>query len=229
MSYATLDETYNLALSARAFVVAPSPILMVEIDTGKIRLAAHGYGAADLLLFSCTSGGALPPELDAFTYYSPIIVGGDVFQVADPTTGDPIIFSAEPRGWSVAVDPARRLTMHLRDAFGQINNALTAHATPIAVDPTTGLYPPILVGTNARMGARSAVTSLQIENPAFRVPLDRLKASEEQDNANLAAWTMGKSILPTPVDQDVLPNMAGRATNAFTPGAARSAWERRTL
>lgn len=228
-SYATLDETYNLALSARAFVVAPSPIPMVDLATGKIRLGAHGLGAADLVLFSCTTGGALPPELDAFTYYSPIIVGGDVFQVADPVTGLPIIFTAAPRGWAVKVDPARRLTMHLRDAYARINNALTSLATPVKVDPVTGLYPPILVGTNARMGARGAVTSLQIENAEFRVPLDRLKASEAEDNANLAAWTAGKSILPTPVDQDTIPNMAGRATNKCTAGAIRSRWERGTL
>jgi hypothetical protein len=240
-SYATLDETYNLALTARAFEVAPSPLVTVEIATGKIRLPAHGYGAADLILFSATSGGSLPAELDAFTYYSPIIIGGDVFKVAHPDTGLPIIFTTTPSGWAVKVDPARRLTLHLRDAFGRINNSLTAHKTPILVDPNTGLYPEILVGTNARMGARGAVTSLQIENPAYRVALDRLKASEAEDNANLVEWKMGKSILPTPTDQNTIADMGPRARNRFSAGSAAgscgcpstgygsSRWERRTL
>jgi hypothetical protein len=215
MAYATLDETYNLALTARAFVVGASKIDSVEIATGKIRLPSHGCTAADLLLFSYTSGGSLPAELDAFTYYSPIIVGGDVFKVAHPTTGLPIVFTTTPSGWAVKVDPARRLTMHLRDAFGRINNCITAHSTPILVDPITGLYPPILVGMNARMAARSCVTSLQIENPQYREALDRLFALEADDEKTLAEWKDGKPILPKPTDQtDSVPEMGAMATFA---------------
>jgi hypothetical protein len=237
-SYATLDETYQLALTARAFVVAPSPILMADNDTGTIRLEAHGYGAADRILFKFTSGGSLTPELSPFVYYSPIVLGGDLFQVADPLTGQPILFSADSRGWAVGVDPVRRLTMHLEDAFSRINQRLGAHATPIKVDPLTGKYPPVLRGLNARMGARSAVTSLQIENPAFRVPLERLFAMAATDGDTnppgqpgslLGDYAEGLSVLPAPLDQDTVPNMGPRATNARTAGCARSKWERGTL
>ncbi len=221
-SYATLDETYNLALTARAFVVGASKIDACEVDTGKILLPSHGCSSADLLRFSCTSGGSLPPELDAFTYYSPIIVGGDVFQVNDGS-GAPIIFTADPRGWSVIVDPVRRLTMHLRDAFGRINNCITAHETPIKVDPITGLYPPILVGMNARVGARSCVTSLQLENAQYKSALDRLFKLEMSDESTLAEWKDGKPILPKPTDQTSTPEMGavttfGRRASSWSTG-----------
>lgn len=225
MTYSTLDELYNLALTARAFEVVPSPIAMVDIYTGKIRLPSHGYGAADLILFSATSGGALPPELDAFTYYSPIIVGGDIFQVNDGT-GQPVIFTAEPRGWAVKVDPVRRVTIHQRDAYGRINLRLGGHAAPIKPDPDTGLYPPVLVGLEARMAARSAVTSLQIENPAYRIPMDRLFASAATDGDTnppgqpgsiLGDFAHGLEIRGA-VDQDTVADMSARARNAFSPG-----------
>ncbi len=214
MAYATLDETYNLALTARAFVVVASKIESTEIATGKIRLSAHGLAASDLLIFSATSGGSLPAELDAFTYYSPIIVGGDVFKVAHPTTGLPIIFTTTPSGWAVKIDSARRLTMHHLDAFGRINNCITAHATPIKVDPVTGLYPPILIGMEARMAARSCVTSLQLENAEHRKATDRLFALEENDEKTLDEWKAGKPILPTPTDQTSVPEMGAVATFA---------------
>lgn len=238
MSYATLDETYNLALTARAFVVVPSPITMVDSATGTIRLAAHGFGAADRILFSVTSGGALTPELSPFVYYSPIVLGGDLFQVADPITGQPILFSADSRGWAVAVDPVRRLTMHLEDAFARINQRLGAHATPIKPDPLTGKFPSVLVGLNARMAARSAVTSLQIENAAFRIAMDRLFAMAAidgdtnppgQKGSLLGDYAEGMPVLPAPIDQNTVPDMGPRAINALVPGVVRSRWERGTL
>lgn len=235
-AYATPDDVFAF-LSARAFVVAASPILACDIDTGTIRLQAHGLTSADRILFSVTSGGALTPELSTFVYYSPIVLGGDLFQV-DDGTGSPLIFSAESRGWAVKVDPLRRLQKHLDDAAARIDQRLGGNRAPIQVDPVTGLYPTILVGLNARMGARSAVTSLQVENPEFRVPLDRLFAQAATDGDTdppgkpgslLGDYADGLSILPKPVDQDSLANMGGRATNACTPGAARSRWERGTL
>jgi hypothetical protein len=246
MAYATADQTYQLALTARAFVVAPSPIQAVDPSTGTIRLTAHGYGAADQILFHVTSGGLLTPELSTFVYYSPIVLGADLFRVAHPITGLPIIFTETSRGWAVGVDPSRRLTLHLADAAARIDQHLTAHSTPILVDPVTGLYPPVLVGLNARMGARSAVTSLQVENPAFREPMDRLFAMAASDGDTnppaqpgslLGDWKAGISILPTPVDQNDVADMGPRARARGRYGASSSAcgcgpsvpWERRSL
>ncbi len=218
MAYATIDEVYQLALSARAFVVGALKIDVVDVDTGTIRLQAHGCSSADRLLFSCTSGGALPPELNAFTYYQPIVLGSDLFQI-DDGAGSPIIFTADPRGWAVAIDPERRLFLHLEDAAGRINECLTAEAPPIKVDPVTGLYPPVLIGINARMAARSCVASLQLENPIYRVALDRLLALETADNEMLAAWKAGKPIHPTPTDQtpDIADNGARAGYDLASP------------
>ncbi len=237
MAYATLAETY-LALSERAFVVAASPIQSTNIDTGTIRLVAHGCYPTDRILFSATSGGALPPELDAFTYYAPIRLGPDLFQVADPLTGLPMAFSSEPRGWAVKVDHERRLQYHLDESAGRIDQCLTAHSAPIKVDVITGLYPWVIRGVNARMAARAAVTSLNFENPEFRVALDRLFAQAATDGDTdppaqpgslLGDYKAGVAILPTPVDQNNIADMGPRATNRCTPGARRSQWERRTL
>jgi hypothetical protein len=232
MAYVSLDEAYLLSLSERAFVVAASPIQAAELATGTIRLAAHGMHATDRILFSVTTGGTLTPELSTFTYYTPIRVGPDLFRVAHPTTGLPIIFTVASGGWAVAVDTARRFALHIEDAASRIDQCLPAHSTPIKVDPATGLYPFILRGLNARMGARSAVTSLQIDNPAFRVPMDRLFAMAATDGDTdppaqpgsiLGDWKTGVPIMPTPTDQTTTPDMGARASysraaNGWTTG-----------
>ena len=233
MAYATVAQVYALALSARAFVVAPSPILASDPNTGTIRLAAHGLANMDRVIFTKTSGGLLTPELSTFMYYEPIVLGGDLFQVADPITGLPIVFSQASTGWAVAVDPERRLAMHLEDAAARIDQHLTAHSTPIQVNATTGAYPSVLVGLNARMAARSAVTSLQVENPAYREPMDRLFAMAASDGDTdppaqpgslLGDWKAGVEILPTPVDRTAIADMGMRARGRWPIG-----WERRTL
>lgn len=215
-AYATRDDVYLLGLSAQAFVVRARPIAKVALDvdaaTGTIRLEAHGFSSLDALLFSSTSGGALPEELSAFVYYTPIVLGSDLFQVADPTTGAPIVFTEQGQGWSVGYDPARRLDRHLEDEASVIDEHLSAEAPPIQRDPITGKFPQVLVGLNARMAARSAVTSLQIENPAYRVARDRLDAQEAQDLAMLQSWLAGKPINVRPIDQTTVPEMGARAS-----------------
>ncbi len=246
MAYATLDETY-LTLSERAFVVAPSPIQHAsELATGKIRLAAHGFHAADRILFSVTTGGLLTPELSVFTYYTPIRLGPDLFQVADPVTGLPIVFTEASRGWSVAVDPERRIAFHLDESASRIDQCLPAHSAPIKVDPVTGKFPLVIRGLNARMAARAAVTSLQVENPAFREPMDRLFAMAASDGDTsppaqpgslLGDWKNGMPILPTPTDQNDVADMGPRARARGRYGVSSSAcgcgpsvpWERRSL
>ncbi len=233
MAYATVAETYALALSARAFVVAPSPIAAVDITTGTIRLTAHGFGAADRIIFNVTSGGVLTPELSTFVYYTPIPIGSDLFKVAHPTTGLPIVFTVTSTGWAVGVDSERRLALHLEDASARIDQCLTAHSGPIKVDPVTGLYPPVIRGVCARMGARSAVASLQIENPAFRVAMDRLFAQAKfdgdtdppaQPGSLLGDWKMGMPVMPTPLDQNTVADTGPRAHGRRSMG-----WERRML
>lgn len=193
--YATRDHVYNLGLTARAFARAPRPVEAVDPATGTIRLTAHGLSVDDLVLLDAVSGGTLIGGVSAFTYYSPVIVGADLFQLEGVAT-----FSSSGQGVRVSTDPGRRIDQHLADAAALIDEHLTAHAVPLQPDPTTGAYPQVVIGMNARMAARAAVTSLQIENAAFREAVDRLMAQEEFDRLILADWKRGKPVQPRPTD-----------------------------
>lgn len=211
MPYATRDEVFLLGLSAQAFVTRPRPLEAydasnVAISTGTIRLTGHGFSTADLVYLTVTSGGALPGGTAALTYYSPLPLGNDLFRIAATPNGTALTFSSIGSGWGIAVDPMRRLDKHLVDTAAIIDEHLTAHEPPILPNPVTGLYPPVLVGLNARMAARAAVTSLQIENAAYRVAVDRLNAREQHDMTLLADWKAGKPVQPRPTDQNTVPD-----------------------
>lgn len=212
MAYATRDDVYLLGLSALAFVVRPRPFEAVDTATGNIRLTAHGFTASDLVILSVTGGGSLPTGTSALTTYTPIVVSGDLFRLTGFTS-----YASGGAGWLVGYDTGRRLDLHLEAASAEINEDLTAHQPPVLVDPETGLYPMQLRGLCARMAARAAVTSMQIENPAYRVAVDRLFAREERDDAMRAEWRAGKPLHPRPVDSDELANNGARADYSRAP------------
>ncbi len=209
MSYATIDDVYA-ELSAMAFVVAPRVVgaapssLAADFAhaSGIIRLPGNGYTADDVLYAVATSGGTLPGGMLALTAYHPLPGAfGDVFRLALTANGTPLTFTSAGTGWGLVIDSARRIRKHLADTAAILDNDLTAHATPLKPDPITGLYPQVIVGVNARMAARKAVTSLQIETPQYRVAVDRLFAIEKDDNERRAEWRSGKPVLPQPTDQ----------------------------
>jgi hypothetical protein len=220
MSYATRDEVFLLGLSAQAFVTRPRPLEAydasnVAISTGTIRLTGHGFSTADLVYLTVTAGGALPGGTAPLTYYSPLPLGNDLFQLAATPYGSPIVFSSIGFGWSLAVDPMRRIDLHREERSGFIDEHLTAHEPPILPNPVTGKYPIVLVGLCARMTARAAVTSLQIENAAYRVAIDRLMAMAAADGDTnppaqpgslLGDWKAGKPVQPRPKDQNTVPD-----------------------
>lgn len=224
MPYCTRDDVYLLGLSAQAFALAPRPVgsppssLAADFNpsSGIVRLVGNGFSPADLVYLLAVTGGSLPGGAEALTYYAPLPLGGDLFQLLATTgtpptpTGQPLTFSSPGAGWSIVLDSARRLDAHIVEEAAAIDECLTANAPPIKPDPVLG-YPQVLVGMNARMAARAAVTSLQIENPAYRKAVDRLFAREKQDMVTLAEWKMGKPINPRPTDQDSIPDNAVRA------------------
>lgn len=217
MPYATRDSVFLLGLSAQAFVTRPRPLESygtndVNPGTGVIRLVGNGFTTADIVYLTVTPGGALPGGAAALTYYHPLPLGGDLLQLSATSGGAPLTFTSAGTGWSIAVDPLRRLDAHLVETAAEIDEHLTAHEPPIQVDPTTGLYPQVLVGLNARMAARLAVTSLQIENAAYKVARDRLDAKEAQDLVLLADWKNGKPVQPRPTDKNSIPDNAARAS-----------------
>lgn len=224
VSYATRKDVYNLGLSAQAFVVRARPYDAVDAATATVRLTAHGLTTGDAFTFVGTTGGSLPTSISAFTVYYAVVTSGDLFRVATSTGISPISsWVSAGSGWCVNVDQGARLDAHLAEAAARINECLTAHDPPILVDPITGLYPQVLVGLNARMAALAAVTSLQIENPAYRIAVDRLEAQRDWDGYGdkgavagtlLGDWKLGKPVQPRPTDSDNIQDNAARASSS---------------
>lgn len=201
MAYSTLDDVFLLGLSAQAFVILARPFDAVDAASATIRLRAHGLTVKDVITFEVTEGGALPTGISAFTKYYPIPLTGDLFRVATTENGTPIASWADAgSGWSVQIDTARRILAHNEEAASEIDEHLTAHKPPIQPDPVTGKLPQVLIGLNARMTARAAVISLDMDNEAYRVPRDRLIEREAADMKLLAEWEAGKPIQPRPTD-----------------------------
>ena len=137
----------------------------------------------------------------------------DTYQItAAVSAGLPFTFADGGTGWSVSIDPERRLTAHLVAAASEIDENLTAEDPPILPD-ATGAYPPTLVGLNARIAARSAVNSLMFDNAEFRVAVDRLFEKEKQDVEQLAIWRQGKPMNPRPVDQTAVAENSARGAS----------------
>jgi hypothetical protein len=194
--YCSRDEVFNLGLSAQAFVIRPRPFDAIDITTGTIRLKGHGFSALDAIAFEVTSGGSLPTGLTAFTTYNPVITSFDLFKVSGFNS-----YVSGGSGWGIAIDPGRRIDMHALEVSAEIDEHLTDDDPPLKVDPITGKYPQVVVGLAARMTARAAVLSLQIENAQYRVAVDRLFERQAKDLLMLDEWRKGKPINPRPVDQ----------------------------
>lgn len=212
MAYATRDDVFSLGIGAQAFVTRPrAPESYGASDfnpaTGVFRLPGNGLALSDLVYLTVTPGGALPGGASALTYYYPLPMGGgDLFQLAATPAGSVLTFTNAGSGWAIVIDQMRRLDKHLADTASIIDEHLTAHEPPILPNPTTGLYPPVLVGLNARMAARRAITSLDIENKQYRLTRDRLDAVEAQDLVLLADWKAGKPVQARPTDQNAVPD-----------------------
>lgn len=234
MAYATRANVYALGLSAMAFASRPRPVASGDADAASatIRLTAHGLSDGDVVTFVVTSGGALPTGVSAFVPYYAHVVTSDLFRVSTTSGGVPIAsWVSAGSGWAISVDPGPRIDAHLEDAAARIDECLTAHDPPLLVDPTSGKYPAVIVGLNARMAALSAVDTLAFDNPAFRSVVDRLEAQRDWDGYGdkgaiagtlLGDWKLGKPVQPRPTDEDNTLDNAAIAT-ASDPMPWRSA------
>lgn len=208
MPYATRDDVFILALSARAFVTSGMLVEHVDLGTGVLRIPGHGLNAADKVTVDAPSGGSLATGLEANKVYGVDPVAFDLFRLTDD--GTPITSFAEAgKGLHVVVDQMRRLDAHLEAASARIDEHLTAHGAPLA-EP----YPVQVVEICARLAARRAVVSLQFENPEFRVAVDRLRETFEQDEQTLQRWLSGKPINPRPTDQTPVADNGARARSS---------------
>jgi hypothetical protein len=215
--YATLDDVFLLGLGAQAFASRPRPVAPTDVSlaTGVIRLEAHGLAADDLITLRVTAGGALATALSAFTVYGVEVVSFDLFRIV--ASGVPITsYVSAGSGWSVVIDPVRRLERLLLDTAAIIDDKLTAHAPPLETDPDTGRYPDVAIGLNARLTAMAGATTLQFENPVSREAIDRLQAQIDLDWENLRTYLAGRPMNPRPIDQNTIADNGARA-GAGTP------------
>jgi len=194
MGLCSPDDVFTLALAAPAFVSRARPVAPADVDgpSGVIRLRAHGMSDDDALTFEVTPGGSLPTGVSSFQPYAPTVLSFDLFHVGIPS------FASVGSGWGIAVDPLRRIARIAEEVSAQIIQHLTAHGVPIPVPPAG--YPLVLVGLAARMTARAAVNSLQVENPVYRASVDRLLAQEEFDRLMLEEFRKGWPLSPSPTD-----------------------------
>lgn len=216
MAYCTPDEVFALGLPAAAFVTRARPVQPSDVNgaNGRIRIKGHGLSNSDVVTIEVTAGGALPTGVSAFTPYTPAVVSFDLFTLVGFSS-----FASVGSGWGVAVDPLRRITLLAEDVAAQIDEVLTAHGVPLVAP-----YPPVVVGVAARMTARAAVNSLQVENAAYRVAIDRLFAQEEFDRLMLANWLKGKPVQPAPTDAT-----AGTADNGARSATVTSIESTQTI
>lgn len=212
--YCEPRDVYDLGLTAQAFVVRPWPLDpkagdYLDAATGTFSKVGHGLAADDLVrLVLIASGGALPGGASALTVFSPLPLDAWRFRLATSPGGSAATFTDAGQSstngassWGIQVDPERRLRRIILSVSADLDQDLTAHATPIERDPLSGSYPEKLVGIAARITARRAVTGLQFENAAFKAAAERLFAEEKRDDEQRAAWRLGQPLYPVPKDQ----------------------------
>lgn len=227
VAYATLRDVYDLGLSARSFVVVPRPLDpragdSLDPATGTFWLLGHGLATDDVVWFVLIASGgvgALPGGASAIVPYAPLPIDARRFQLSTTFGGSPVTFTNvgssatnSATSWGILVDPERRLQRIILDEAADIDQCLTAHSTPLVVDPVTGKFPQKAVGMNARYAARRAIAGNLFENAATKIPTERLDAAKKDDDAQKEAWRLGQPIYPTPKDQtDGVPDNGARA------------------
>lgn len=218
-----LQDVYDLGFTAAAFVTRPR---MLDADagdfldptTGIFYMLGHGFAPDDAVWFMQIAAGSLPAGagLTLADVYTPQPIDARRFRLAPASGGPALTFADVGIGWSLQRDPERRLLRIAENVSRDLDQDLTAHATPIL--PVNGKFPDKLVGVCARETARRGAAGLTFENAQFRTAKERTDALQGQDDDQRASWRMGQPISPRPVDQTSAPDNAARATNGVASG-----------
>jgi hypothetical protein len=210
-------RTDLVGLTARAYplsflvdAVAEKVYFATPTSLGAATLKLDGFDVDTLAPVTVTSGGISYQLTETMNNLT-----GTALDFVVTTATDPTVWADAGDGWGIAIDPTSKLQAILEERTGFINEHLTAHGGKIDPDPITGLYPPVLVGLCARLSARQAIASLEVENPQYAKPIDVLLSSREADDRMLADWKKGKPISPYPTDDtpDIVEN-AARASSS---------------
>jgi hypothetical protein len=192
-------------LSFSVNATAEKVYVAVPVSLGTVTVRLDGFEVDTLTPVTVTSGGIQYQLVETTNNLT-----GASIDFAIVTSVAPVAWTDAGEGWGIAIDPAARLQAILEERTGFINEHLIAHGGKIDPDPITGLYPSVLVGLCARMAARQAIASLEVENPQYAKPIDVLMSSKEADERMLADWKKGKPISPYPTDDtpDIVENAA---------------------
>jgi len=225
--YATPRDVYDLGLSAQSFVVRPRALDgragdSLDAASGTFWLLGHGLAEDDLVwLVLVAPGGALPTGASATTPYYPLPVDSRRFRLSLSEGGAAVTFSSTgtvsasgASAWGLLVDPVRRLERILVDESADVDQCLTAHATPL-VEP----FPQKVIGLVARYAARRAIAGNMFENAVAKIASERLEASAKLDEEQKQRWREGQPLYPKPTD--ATPEIADngpRAVNRLTSG-----------
>lgn len=193
-----------------SFLISPSNekvyvAIPASLGTATVRL--DGFEVDTLAPVAVVSGGVSYNLIETTN----ALTGTDM-DFAVITENQPTAWLDAGDGWAITVDTTARLQAILEERSGFIDEHLTAHDVPLDPDPITGKYPWVVIGLCARLAARQAIASLEVTDPQYKVPIDRLLASEEDDKKLLADWKKGKPIQPRPTDDT--PDTAENAARA---------------
>jgi hypothetical protein len=224
VAYATRDDVYALGLPPQAFTARPRMVEAVDPVANVLTISQHGLNSADVLTFivegnlqpgapAMVGAPALPSGLSASSVYYPLLIGSSsLFQVALSVGGAAVALgSAGTPKFGMRVDPGPKLDRLLLDASARVDQHLTNNEPPINVDPSTGLYPQILVGLVARMAARDAIVVFGIAHPDYAASAKALNDARAEDVSLLKAFLADMPIRPEPPGGDTTVRVEGAA------------------
>lgn len=210
--YATRADLTRYGLPAGALVAQPRTLVSVDAAGDGLTLEQHGLVDGDRLTFV---GDELPAPLSPSTNYFAIVVSPDVFKVSTTLGGSTIDVTstgAAPIGVRASNDATIAACCARRSRY--IDEALTAHASPLAVP-----YPLLVVGWVAQLVAADLVRILGLANSQYRESVQPILDAAAAVERELAPYRAGK-----PLDElastgdDATPNVSENVAVAWSDG-----------
>lgn len=165
MAYSTDADLYAHGLPAGSLAPSSRVLSAIDFAANIFTLAGMALALNDPFRFE-NQGGVLPAGAVASTVYyaSPIANSDSLFQALTTPSGSVLdITSAGTGATSVVVSMAGRILSARAAADGEIDEALTGNATPLASP-----VPPIVAQWSAKLTAATLITSLGLANERWK-------------------------------------------------------------
>jgi hypothetical protein len=225
-AYADERHVYELGFDARAFVSSARSLAAVDVGASTFTLPGHGLRTDDAVTFSVegdpidgTPDPALPAPLSLSLAYYAIVVSGSLFKVAATAGGAAVTLTDAGAGtFGIVVDLVPRLRRRCLYWSAVLDQHLTAHDTPLEVDPETGEYPELASGLVARFAARDMIPAIGAQNPLYADAVKRTLDAEGFDKAMLIDLKAGKPLAGVIIDQTPAIATGGAVAVRLKPG-----------